>query len=82
MPLVSRRVISGSPYFVSFIAAAQYYQRYETELDQFEVINLVRRKIEEGEIFIGEPDKPSKGYYALNNNEGRYFLIQPVPKRR
>lgn len=57
----------GTPYFVSYSHALQYYG------------HSIIRKLEDGEIFIGEPpyNKDKGEYLTVIKGEGRYQINSP-----
>lgn len=81
MSFIHRRVITGTYYFVSFGAAVNYYWQLEPDATIHDMVEVVNTKVEEGAIVIACPLPTGNNieYYALNEEEGRYFHIsQPV----
>lgn len=59
---------SGTPNFVSGRAAIKYYKSQGADSAE------VKRKIKDGEIFIGKPEVPEGMKLMVNKEEGRYIL--------
>jgi hypothetical protein len=64
--------ITGTPYFISFDAAATYYAA--TEGGIAEGSQAAARKVEAGEIYIGRPATKQGETLSINREEGRYFI--------
>lgn len=61
---------TGTPYFISFNAACNYYKSYGDTPD------TVKRKISNGEIHIGKPPlKPGQSLEIIPD-ENRYMIIE------
>lgn len=59
------KTITGTSHFSSFFHARCYYGIEQEE---------VRRKIQNGEISVGEPEFKEGQTLYLNKEEGRYFI--------
>ena len=65
----------GTSHFVNFTKACDYYREQgNDELTPRELGDLVRLKIEEGEIELGKPDVPVGARLVLLDNGTRYGI--------
>lgn len=59
---------TGTCNFVSFTKACDYYRDYEPEATPAELERIVRRKIDEGQIDLGQPTiKPGETLSIIDN---------------
>ena len=64
----------GTPHFVNFTKACDYYREQSNEETSAALERLVRLKIEEGDIYLGKPDVPVNGRLVLIDNGTRYAI--------
>lgn len=67
-------MIIGTPHFVNFTKACDYYREQSNEETPAALERLVRSKIDEGEIYLGKPDVPVGGRLLLIDNGTRYAI--------
>lgn len=70
-------MIIGTPNFVNFTKACDYYREQSNEETPAALERLIRRKIDEGDIELGKPDVPVGARLLLIDNGTRYAIEEP-----
>ena len=64
----------GTSNFVNFTKACDYYRDYEPEATPAELERIVRRKIDEGQIDLGQPEIKQGETLSIIDDGCRYAI--------
>jgi hypothetical protein len=67
-------MIWGTKYFASFASACMYYSSGNEDMSLEDIINMVNEKVQEGNVFIGEPEVADGEELVLLDEGTRYGI--------
>jgi hypothetical protein len=67
---------TGTSHFVNFTKACDYYKDYEPDATPAELERIVRRKIDEGQIDLGQPEIKQGETLSIIDDGCRYAITE------